>query len=176
MGNRNPILWILTSLAVTTAALCDTSVAPAAAQAGQGGALNVGTSARESTRIGVTWTLRDRDLFACESAAYDLRALVREHGGRVAIRAIAIDADPGLVTSFLRKERLQLQVSYLSAQQYRRAYGGEPVPSVAVSQRGRLVELLNTGQLHVRGRRDTRSLQEVVAQLLSTTHLTLAYQ
>lgn len=179
MGNRNPLPWFLSALAVGGVALGAGVLAPAAAQSSRSmGVEHLASrpSSQASSGITVAWTFRGEDLFACASAAYDLRALIREHGSQIAIQAIAIDADPNLVNSFLRRERLDLAVTYTTTQQYRRAFGEEPVPSVSVKQRGRLVEALNTGQLQVRGRRDTRSLQELVSQLLRRTRYSLTAQ
>jgi hypothetical protein len=78
------------------------------------------------------------------------------------------------VASYLRAERLRIPVSYLSAQQYQVAYGSRPVPGVAVTQSGRLVEVVNSGQLHVRGRRDTRSLNEIVGNLVAGSRYSFA--
>lgn len=179
MGNRKAILWILSFVPLSLAAMGGGGIEPATAQAVRiAGAVPAGieASSPRSSVVGVSWTLRDEDLFACETAAYDLRALLREHRGQVSVRAIAVDADPSLVASFMRNERLDITVAYVSAEQYRLAYGAPPRPGVVVTHRGRLVEALNTGQLRVQGRRDTRSLGEIVTGLVSGTRSSLARQ
>jgi hypothetical protein len=165
MGNRISHLGILTLLS-----LAATGSGPSAALAQRGHSQQAVSAVRAENpgaSVGVTWTLRDREIFACESATYDLRALLRSYGGRVDVRVIAVDADPALIASFLRRERLDLRVSHVSTADYRRAFHSEPVPGVAVTQRGRLVENLNAGQMQVRERRDTSSLLEIVGRLLS---------
>ena len=174
MGNRNAI-WILTLIPLTLAALGGRGIEPATAQAtvASGAAFTGIVRPVGPAAVSVAWTLRDQDLFACQNAAYDLRALIREYGAGVAVHAIAVDADPALVASFLRNERLNIPVSYLTAQQYRVAYLARPRPGVSVLQHGRLVETVNTGQLHVRGRRDTSSLDEIVRNAITINRVAL---
>jgi hypothetical protein len=176
MGNRNPILRILTFAPLSLVAIGSSAVETATAQSAHVSAgAGVRTAAYAgSAAVSVAWTLQDEDIYSCESAAYDLRALIRSYGSQVAIQAIAVDADPTLVASFLRAERLNIPVTYLSARQYQVAYGSRPLPGVAVKQSGRLVEVVNSGQMHVRGRRDTSSLNEIVANLVGGVRYSLA--
>jgi hypothetical protein len=167
MGSRNPRLRILSLLSLSLAF----SSPPAAAQASQP-AIAVRTAAthppgHEAGPVALTWVFRGQDVFACQSDAYDLRAVLRTYASNVSARMVAVDADPQVVASFLRREGLNLRVSFLSAQEYRQAFHTAPVPGVSVTRGGQLVENLNTGQLQVRGRRDTSSLMEIVGQLVS---------
>jgi hypothetical protein len=176
MGNRKKLLRALSAIALAVPALCGWTT-PAKAQAGFGaGAAHTGI-VRGPANVGpvtVTWTLRDEDLFACVSAAYDLRALVRSYGSAVAIRVVAVDSDPSLVAAFMRRERLDANVTYLSTREYRQAYRTSPVPGIAVGVQGRLVESVNAGLIHVRNRRGSESLEEIVRELLVPSRYSFA--
>jgi len=127
-----------------------------------------------AARVTVTWILRDQDLFSCQSAAYDLRALVRVHGSAVLLRVVAVDSDPALVAAFMRRERLNLAVTHLSSGEYRRINGSNPVTGIAVSQQEHVVESFNAGMVQVRGRRSSSSLDGIVRELLYPARYSLA--
>lgn len=177
MGYRKNLVRILSALPLSLAGLGGW-ITPTAAQAvPAAGAAQPGIvrNAGNAVPVTLTWTLRDEDLFACESAAYDLRGLVRAYGAGVSLHVIAVDSDPALIASFMRRERLDASVVHLSTQAYRQAYRANPIPGIAVSQQGRLVTSVNAGLVHVRDRRGSSSLDEIVGQLLSPSRYSVAH-
>jgi hypothetical protein len=177
MGNRKNLLRVLSALPLSLAALGGW-ITPATAQAVPvAGATHAGNvrSAGNVAPVTLTWTLRDEDLFACESAAYDLRALVRSYGAGVSLQVIAIDSDPALVAAFMRRERLDGAVVHLSTREYRQAHRTNPIPGIDVSQQRRMVESVNAGLVRVRNRRNSSSLDEIVRPLLVPSRYSLAH-
>ncbi|HEX8831021.1 MAG TPA: hypothetical protein VF705_07650 [Longimicrobium sp.] len=71
-------------------------------------------AASRADRVRATWVFDARDLLRCRSSARELRHLHARFGGAVEITAIALDADRPAVESFLRYERVQASVRYLS--------------------------------------------------------------
>jgi hypothetical protein len=57
-------------------------------------------------RVLVEWVIRSADLVACETVTPELRRKQHQYQGQVRFVAYAVGADPALVQSFLRRERL----------------------------------------------------------------------
>lgn len=177
MGNRKKLLRILSAVALTVASMGGLAMPSSAQTVPVAGATHAGIvrGPANGAPVTLTWTLRSQDLFACESAAYDLRALVRSYGGAISLRVIAIDSDPALVAAFMRREQINAAVVHLSTREYRRAHRTNPIPGIDVSRQGQLIGSVNAGLVHVRGRRNSDSLDEIVREILAPSRLSFVH-
>lgn len=165
MATRKMIPHVL----ALVAALALAPAAPAAAQAPAVPNANVLTSADADADVTITWVFRAGDLFSCRTVAYDLRQVLREHGGRVAVRAIAVDVDDALATSFIRRERLDgVQVLHTTEAQYLQAFGDAPSPAIYLSRQGQAVRRFP----HTPSSWEQQDMElfEVVGEMLGTSH------
>ena len=171
MGNRQAIRRFLTlATAAGVFTLCGGSAASAQVAARHAG----GVATQTNAELTVTWVFRGADLFACETVAYDLRRVIAEHGGRVDVRAIGIDADQELVASFLRKERLPIQVAPYTDAQYRLAFGTASSPAVFVTRGGQPVRSLFASTAPRTREVGSFGLYDLVSHLLAPPARTVA--
>ena len=116
---------------------------------GDGGAgparqLLAGEPAPESWTAGperpvIGWVVTPEQLFACETAASQLRAWRRRYGSSVALSVVTVDSEPQLVRSFLRAQRLSdVPVQMLPRRKFRRIFGSPAEPSIFVIHEGRV--------------------------------------
>jgi hypothetical protein len=173
MGNRQTIHHVLTLLGSVAVVL--TLSAGTALPAQPPVELRpIVTAARTNSELTVTWVFRGEDLFACETVAYDLRRVLGEYGERVEVRAIGINADEELVASFLRKERLPIQVAPYTEVQYRQAFGTTNSPAVFIARPGQPVRTVFASNAPQVGRQSSLGLYEVVTQMLARPARTIA--
>ncbi|HEX8905782.1 MAG TPA: hypothetical protein VF771_13110, partial [Longimicrobiaceae bacterium] len=66
-------------------------------------------------RVRVTWVFAGRDLARCRSSAREIRRLAARFGGEIELRALAVDADSGLVRSFFHLQRITPAVEFLDS-------------------------------------------------------------
>jgi hypothetical protein len=171
MGNRQAIRGFLTlSVAAGVVALCGSPVASAQMAVRHPG----GAATEASAELTVTWVFRGVDLFACETVAYDLRRVIAEHGARVDVRAIGIDADDELVASFLRKERLPIRVAPYTDAQYRLAFGTPSSPAVFITRGGQPVRSLFASTAPQAREVSSLGLYDLVSHLLAPPARTVA--
>jgi hypothetical protein len=171
MGNRQAIRRFLTlSAAAGVLTLCGGLAASAQAAARHAS----GAAAEASAELTVTWVFRGADLFACETVAYDLRRVIAEHGDRVDVRAIGIEADDELVASFLRKERLPIRVAPYTAAQYRLAFGTASSPAVFITRGGQPIRSLFASTAPQTREVSSFGLYDLVSHLLAPPARTVA--
>lgn len=88
------------------------------------------TLAHEGRRT-VQWVFTARDLISCKSAAYTLRHL-RAVDPSVAVVAYGIDVKEVEVRSFLRSERLDVELVIGSARSYEKQFNRRPLSGLYV--------------------------------------------
>lgn len=90
-------------------------------------------------RATVAWVFRAEDCLSCRAPAYRLRALQRLHGGRVRLVLAAVGEPGPLVRNWAARERLDARIVHLSEDEYRRHFGGSPLPALYLAEGDRVV-------------------------------------
>ncbi|HEX2095019.1 MAG TPA: hypothetical protein VHG28_21650 [Longimicrobiaceae bacterium] len=96
----------------------------------------------------VRWVFRKEDLITCRTAAYALRHLKATLGSEVRITALAVDMDEGFARSFLRSERLPIELLTVPAHRLESRYGDTPPPGLYVLLGDSLVQAFPAGRGH----------------------------
>jgi len=109
-------LLLLLPVSLLSIAAIATAGAP-----GGGSRAGAGTPVREAKRT-VQWVFTARDLISCRTPAYALRHLRSELGPDVRVVAYGIDVDAADARSFLRFERLDVELVTGSARSYEKQF------------------------------------------------------
>lgn len=117
----------------------------------------------------VGWVLRAEDCLSCTTPTTAFRQMKAKYGDRVKIVGVGVATDSAAVESFLRRERLQVQMTYLDRLAYHRQFGWSPVPAVYVVRDGKVVVAPEAGA------RSPDRLAEIV-MLEDTVHRMIARQ
>lgn len=88
------------------------------------------------------WVFEGGDLLNCRSSARELRHIQARFGDSVSVAAVAIDADPGYVRSFLRVQRVNVPVAYADRSRDSRRIEGLLAPALYLTDASRIVAIL----------------------------------
>ena len=83
-------------------------------------------------RRAVQWVFTARDLISCKTVAYTLRHLRAESDPNLAVVAYGIDVNEADVRSFLRAERLNVELVTGSARRYEKQFNRRPASGIYV--------------------------------------------
>jgi len=120
----------------------------------------------------VEWVIRTDDLVACRTAAPDLRRMRHEYQGQLRLVAYAVEADPSLVRSFLRRELLgRTEVQPITEREFQVAFGRQlgpraRTPALLVSRGGTRVAF-EAGIRNAPGRRGVDEFSAYVDLLMN---------
>jgi hypothetical protein len=89
----------------------------------------------------VGWVFKAEDCLSCYTPASALRHLQGEYGSRVRIAAVLVGRDSATANSFLRRERLNVQLTSLSTLGYRKQFRWTPTPALYVVRDGEIALL-----------------------------------
>jgi hypothetical protein len=98
-----------------------------------------------------------------------LRHLRAEHGEKVGITVVSVGEDPGLVSSYLRRERLFARVLRLSEDDYQEAFSGASTPALYVINRSRIDDVFSDSTWADGSTPGTRSFKAVVNDVVRRT-------
>lgn len=93
-----------------------------------------------SAGIEVLWMLRDRDVYACRSAAVALRR-ARQGSQPVQLTIVAVGRNEQLVEPFVRAQRLRARVVRLTLREFIARAGPVHLPALMVARDGRITHL-----------------------------------
>lgn len=116
--------------------------------------------------VTIAWTFRADDLLSCSTAALSLRHVQAQFGDRVELVAVAVGPDPGLVSSFLRRERLDARVQRMDVREHAREFGPALLPSLYIITAGRVAETTSDSTWADGTKRRERPIARVVGNLL----------
>jgi hypothetical protein len=97
----------------------------------------------------IGWTFYDVDFLSCRTPASTFRHLAKELGPHVRLIAYGINIDEQRARSFLRKERLDIELITTTPEQYRARYGRNPKTGIHVARRGKIVQEFDAGPSHL---------------------------
>jgi hypothetical protein len=121
----------------------------------------------------VEWIIRIDDLVACRTAAPDLRRMRHEYQARLRLVTYAVETDPALVRSFLRRELLgRAEVQPMTERQFQVAFGRElgsraRTPALLVSTGGGTRVVFDAGVRSAPGRRGVDDFSAHVETLMN---------
>jgi hypothetical protein len=156
----------LVSLTTALAAVLSAGARPLGAQSAVPRAAAYAPAAVSPAPVTVEWAFRRDDLMTCRTSAGELRHLRARFGSQVRIQVVAVDTDAEYVASFLRTERLEAGVTFLSEREYRTRYGNEATPVVFASLPGGGRVVFASGNLTLPSRRSVASLTDFIESLL----------
>jgi hypothetical protein len=87
----------------------------------------------------IGWAFRTEDCLSCVTPAAAFRQIGRKYGSRVKIAALAVGEEPEVVKSFLRRERLDVDLAHVNVATYRTLFGSSPLPAIYVAVDGVVV-------------------------------------
>jgi hypothetical protein len=122
--------------------------------------------AKSENKVQVVWAFSTRDLLSCESPALALRHLKARFGADVHLVAVAVGEDPGIVNSFMARERLDPQVIRMREPEFERAFLRSKLPALYVVRDHRIAEATSDSIWSDGSLRRVRTLESVVRSLL----------
>ena len=133
--------------------------------------LSVGTQVPRAVaaapgKIHVVWAFNTHDLLSCESPALALRHLKAHFPKEVELLAVAVGDDPGIVDSYMRRERLESQILRMQAGEFNREFSNSRLPALYVVRGQRIEEATSDSTWSDGSLRRVRSLETVVQALL----------
>ena len=129
-------------LAALGALGCSPAPRPPKLKAGEHATPLIAASAPAALRA--TWVFNDADLVRCRSSARELRHLQARFGHALETMALAVDADPGDVTGFLRVQRVGGPVRYIHRSEHRDEMARLQTPALYIT-RGDRIEAVYPG-------------------------------
>lgn len=132
---RRATAWLTLATAVVLAAGCTTPRALRPGDPAPRWRADAGASGTE-----LLWLLRDRDVYACRSAAFALRRLGAA-GLDLHLRVIGVGSDGRLIEDFVRSQRIRADLASLNASEYRRHFGATDLPALVLVQNGRVTHV-----------------------------------
>lgn len=145
-----------------------TALAPAASRAGILTAdRRVEPKIQEDSRPVVSWVFYPADFLSCRSPAYAFRHLDAEFGSRVRLVAYGMNVDERRARSFLRDERLEVELITPTPERYRALYGRNPRTGVSLSRDGKIYQEFKAGTSYRYPSAGT--LRSAVQQLIPAT-------
>lgn len=120
-------------------------------------------------RVTIAWAFRVEDLLSCSNSAMTLRHVKARFGDRVELVAVAVGEDPGIVDSFMRRQRLAPQIVRMSKEEYEQAYTSDPLPSMHLITDGHIRNTAVDSTWVDGPTRRERPLEVAVGELLAGT-------
>lgn len=90
----------------------------------------------------IVWVLRPDDYLTCQNAANGVRRLQRSHGRALPVRVLAIGPHPEWLREFLRRQRIDAEVTVLAESEFRRRFQRQPAPWLYLLRAGRVFDVI----------------------------------
>lgn len=122
-------------------------------------------------RPAVVWGVRPRDCLVCQNVTREIRMAQGRSGTDIDYIVVVLGTDRGIVSSFLKVERIQAQVAYLPPNEFRDVFGGLQPPFLLVSD-GQRIRDLWVGPTDIaaaaspKGNGDPSSFQEAIERTI----------
>ena len=99
--------------------------------------------------VGVVWVLRPDDFLTCQTAADGVRQLQQRFGASLPIRVVHVGPHPAWVRGFLRRQRIEADVTPMTERVFRKQFHRAPAAWLYLVRRGVVVDVLpGRGQVH----------------------------
>ncbi|SOD02474.1 hypothetical protein SAMN05216486_10382 [bacterium JGI 053] len=90
----------------------------------------------------IVWVLRPDDYLTCQNAADGVRRLQRGYGRALPVTVLAIGPHPEWLREFLRRQRIDAEVTILAESEFRRRFQRQPAPWLYLLRGGRVFDVL----------------------------------